>query len=436
MQWLEGLQLNTYIESILNDQDALQRLADEWITLIKSLKSIGIAHGDLQHGNILVCNGKLKLIDYDGMFVPTLAGQGSHETGHPSYQHPNRSDKDFNAEIDNFAGLAIYTAILAVKCESNLWRQFNNYDNILFSREDFANPSQSKVFAKLFQLPDGEIVRKARALCQACTDSVDKVPDIELTTWQWKIPFPAKNPVSSGQNLNPPQQTKVVASSINSPINKYPPTPITQSPVTIQPNYTQTNPISPHSRSKPSYTPPKTSAIRGIGKTCLIILFFSFVFNVLSKLYKDSTGQSRKEDTSNTSTTTVNSTSPQPLVYTPPPVILSEKEQALSKGWKYQEILLIVDKYNNVIRNFQTKSPWVQTQQWFPNRRPIPDLDIRVNDSTEITETEVQQKLANKEYVYWSQLSSLNKNAICISSRKAPRPGSLEYSQPSPPCDF
>ena len=188
MQWLEGQALNSYIKSILNNQAALQRLADDWITLIKSLKSIGIAHGDLQHGNILVCNGKLKLIDYDGMFVPTLAGQGSHETGHPSYQHPQRSGTDFNAEIDDFAALAIHTAILAVKCESNLWWQFNNDDNILFSRADFADPSQSQVFAMLCRLPDREIIRRARALLQACTNPVSEVPDIDITKFKSNTP--------------------------------------------------------------------------------------------------------------------------------------------------------------------------------------------------------------------------------------------------------
>jgi thiamine kinase-like enzyme len=38
----------------------------------RALNRAGVAHGDLQHGNILVANGKPKLIDYDGMYVPAL----------------------------------------------------------------------------------------------------------------------------------------------------------------------------------------------------------------------------------------------------------------------------------------------------------------------------------------------------------------------------
>ena len=55
-----------------------------------------VAHGDLQHGNVLLVPGAsanslaVKLIDYDGMCVPALAGSKSGEVGHPAYQHPQR----------------------------------------------------------------------------------------------------------------------------------------------------------------------------------------------------------------------------------------------------------------------------------------------------------------------------------------------------------
>lgn len=41
--------------------------------MCKKLHEKSIAHGDLQHGNILVdSNGNIYLIDYDSMFVPSL----------------------------------------------------------------------------------------------------------------------------------------------------------------------------------------------------------------------------------------------------------------------------------------------------------------------------------------------------------------------------
>jgi hypothetical protein len=71
-----------------------------------------MAHADLQHGNVLlVPTGNalaLRLIDYDGMYVPALAGQRSGELGHPAYQHPQRlREGTYNAEVDRFSHLAI-----------------------------------------------------------------------------------------------------------------------------------------------------------------------------------------------------------------------------------------------------------------------------------------------------------------------------------------
>ncbi len=46
-------------------------LAQAWVKLSKDLADNGIAHGDLQHGNITVDDSSgvnLKLIDYDSLY--------------------------------------------------------------------------------------------------------------------------------------------------------------------------------------------------------------------------------------------------------------------------------------------------------------------------------------------------------------------------------
>jgi len=52
----------------------LQQLAERFRTMVSRLKEAGIAHGDLQHGNILVIDDDYKLVDYDGIYVPSLNG--------------------------------------------------------------------------------------------------------------------------------------------------------------------------------------------------------------------------------------------------------------------------------------------------------------------------------------------------------------------------
>jgi hypothetical protein len=65
-------------------------MTQAWIRLSLELRGADLAHGDLQHGNVLLMPGSrstslaFKLIDYDGMFVPALADQPSGEVGHPN----------------------------------------------------------------------------------------------------------------------------------------------------------------------------------------------------------------------------------------------------------------------------------------------------------------------------------------------------------------
>ena len=102
MEWVQGELLNSYIQKQQGKPEVFWELAKRWLTMIHALRSAGIAHGDLQHGNVVVVNGDFRLIDYDGMFVPSLKGKFSNEVGHRNYQHPQRTEFDFGPTIDNF----------------------------------------------------------------------------------------------------------------------------------------------------------------------------------------------------------------------------------------------------------------------------------------------------------------------------------------------
>ena len=77
--------------------------------------SAEVTHADLQHGNVLLVPAevegqgpKLRLVDYDGIYIPDLANQPSGELGHRAYQHPERlRDGIYNANVDNFSHLVI-----------------------------------------------------------------------------------------------------------------------------------------------------------------------------------------------------------------------------------------------------------------------------------------------------------------------------------------
>src|SRR5260370_15600408 len=90
MQWVEGLTLNQFVAQYADKPPMLEALLQIWGRMAKHLRAADVAHCDLQHGNVLLVPGTsanslaLKLIDYDGMWVPSLAENKSGEGGQPS----------------------------------------------------------------------------------------------------------------------------------------------------------------------------------------------------------------------------------------------------------------------------------------------------------------------------------------------------------------
>ena len=181
MEWVEGELLSSFVGSHLNDPDTLRRVAAQWRGgPAASLRGLGIAHNDLQHGNVMVqADGRIRLVDYDGMFLPRFRGQGSPELGHKNYQHPLRTAEDYDAYVDNFPSLVIYLSLLAIASDPGLWVDFFNDDNLIFTRNDYVDPRSSKLFIRLKSSQDLTVANLTKYLEGCCDLPVDKVPDLE-----------------------------------------------------------------------------------------------------------------------------------------------------------------------------------------------------------------------------------------------------------------
>lgn len=90
MKWVKGDLLIDYLKKNLGSRTILSQLLYEFQNLLKFLESKDVAHGDLQHGNMIVDNGRIKLVDYDGVYLRELQGLKSVGTGESNYQHPKR----------------------------------------------------------------------------------------------------------------------------------------------------------------------------------------------------------------------------------------------------------------------------------------------------------------------------------------------------------
>lgn len=147
MEWCEGDPLDRWIEKNLLKPRLLHRLAEKWWQMAADLRSFEIAHGDLQHSNVFVLDGEIKLVDYDGMFVPSLQQMGARELGHPAYQHPGRSSSDYGSYLDNFSMWVIYGVLECLLRDHQLWQQLRcGEDKLFFCERDLKDPTRSRSF--------------------------------------------------------------------------------------------------------------------------------------------------------------------------------------------------------------------------------------------------------------------------------------------------
>jgi serine/threonine protein kinase len=187
MDWVEGFALNEYVRDGFKKPRSLTALSQVWLRLAKRLNEANLAHCDIQHGNILLVPGTqarslaLKLVDYDGMWVPALAGHNSGEVGHPAYQHPRRlAQHTYSLDVDRFPLLAIYCAIRSLMAGGrDLWDRYDTCDNLLFRAEDFRNPRDSRLFWELLQLNDPEVRWLTESLCKAAERPLEETPRLE-----------------------------------------------------------------------------------------------------------------------------------------------------------------------------------------------------------------------------------------------------------------
>ena len=153
MDWVEGETMEAYIAANYHDQSAMSMLCYRFGKMAAWLRSQSFAHGDVKPDNIIIRpDGSLTLVDYDGMFVSSMKGCKSPTIGTKDFSHPLRTMDDFDETIDDFSLASIALSLKAISMKSTLLDIYGASDRLLFSENDYRNPSNSKVISALQEL--------------------------------------------------------------------------------------------------------------------------------------------------------------------------------------------------------------------------------------------------------------------------------------------
>ncbi|HEX7449060.1 MAG TPA: hypothetical protein VF306_16020 [Pirellulales bacterium] len=186
MEWVSGETLFKWVARQCRDKNRkeLAKAADLWVDLVGQLAAAQIAHGDLQHANVMVTDrGRLKLVDYDCMCVPALVGRTNLEIGVDPYQHPARDhETKLSLNLDNYSALFILAALRALAAAPDLWGRFVEglqYDKLLFRHEDLEDPDHSDLIQALRRSSDADVPRLVDELLTLRKAPLDQVPRLD-----------------------------------------------------------------------------------------------------------------------------------------------------------------------------------------------------------------------------------------------------------------
>ena len=153
MDWVDGETMEAYIAANYRNQSAMLMLSYRFGKMAAWLRTQSFSHGDIKPDNIIVRpDGSLTLVDYDGMFVPSMKGSQSPTIGTRDFSHPLRTVDDFDETIDDFSLASIALSLKAISMKPTLLDTYGASDRLLFSENDYRNPSNSKVISALQEL--------------------------------------------------------------------------------------------------------------------------------------------------------------------------------------------------------------------------------------------------------------------------------------------
>lgn len=145
---LNAQTLGSFLEEQYHNSTRVTEIAGAFRAMINQLERAQVAHGDLDITNILIVDDgqtrTLKLIDYDGMYVPAMERLKLKpiDLGHVHFQHPGTEHiRTFGPHMDRFSAVVLYLSLIAIAASPSVWENCgaNDTERLVFNETDYLN---------------------------------------------------------------------------------------------------------------------------------------------------------------------------------------------------------------------------------------------------------------------------------------------------------
>ena len=176
MDWSPAKSFPFWVASQAGNRAQLQQLQAQLKALSRRMAQVGMVHGDLQHGNLLVGSQGPILIDYDSMQVPASRHLRAVSGGIPSFRHPLQTPSTDAIHHDRFAFLLFHLGLEALVYLPSLAQRFGAIEGFLFTGADLKSHGRSELFTTLLAHP--ALKAMTTAFLEVCRRPADQVPDL------------------------------------------------------------------------------------------------------------------------------------------------------------------------------------------------------------------------------------------------------------------
>ena len=195
MDWIEGVPFREFINRAAGVPRILDKLARLILRIDKKMYRAGLAHCCIEPDHIMLGSnasderGVLILLDYDNIWVPSLAHRNILEISNHDYQHPGRVKEGIYGPLaDRFPLLLLYTSLTAIRIMGTKFLKDKAPEHgLLFSKRDLEFPNDSQIFKELLGQKDPflrglileiqDSLAKPMAWIPSLEDSINKIKE-------------------------------------------------------------------------------------------------------------------------------------------------------------------------------------------------------------------------------------------------------------------